>query len=165
MKVTSQKAVNQQYAKTHIKIPQIARWRIAGISDTKIQQLLGMSSSGLAQILATQEYRDYEAALLNGHLSAMDRALACKVEAIHQELRQAVPAALRFLVDAVTQRRDMRTAFMAAREILDRDPDHTLPAAKADESIAPGVPSAVIEAAAEEGNKIAQTYDAKKAVN
>jgi len=165
MKISSQAKANQNYAKTNIKLPQIARWRIAGISDTKIQQLLGMSSSGLAQILATQEYRDYEAALLNGHLSAMDRALAGKVEAIHQELRVCVPAAVRCLVDAVTQRRDLKTALAAAKEILDRDPDHVLPASKADESVAPGVPAAVLEAAAEEGNKIAQTYDNKDKQN
>jgi len=92
MKVVSHKLVN-------IKIPQIARWRIAGVTDRKIADLIGMSGSGLAQILATAEYQDYEAALLNGHLSAMDRALAGKVEAIQQECRLAVPAALRCLVD------------------------------------------------------------------
>jgi len=165
MKISAQKQVNQQYAKTHIKVPQIARWRIAGISDTKIQQLLGMSSSGLAQILASQEYRDYEVALLNGHLSAMDRALAGKVEAIHQELRACVPAAVRCLVDTVTQRRDLKSALAAAKEILDRDPDRTLTAVKSDEPTAPGVPAAVLEAAAEEGNKIASNYNEETKVN
>ncbi len=158
MKVVSHKVTN-------IKIPQIARWRIAGITDTKIQQLLGMSSSGLAQILATDEYKEYEAALLNGHLSAMDRALAGKVEAIQQECRTAVPAALRCLVDVVTQRRDLKAAFAAAREILDRDPDRTLPASVDAEPVAPGVPAEVISQAAEEGNKIAQNYVDKVKVN
>ena len=155
------------YAKTNIKIPQIARWRIAGISDRKIQQLLGMSGSGLAQILASPEYIEYEAALLNGHLSAMDRALAGKVDAIHQEMRQAVPAALRALVDTVTQRRDLKAAMAAAKEILDRDPDRSLVASRSDEAVAPGVPAEVIEAAAQEGNKIAATYNEaeKKVVN
>jgi len=163
MKLSSQPQAN--YAKTNIKIPQIVRWRIAGISDTKIQQMLGMSSSGLAQILATQEYKDEEAAYLNAHLSAMDRALAGKVEAIHQELRCAVPAAVRCLVDAVTQRRDLKTALAAAKEILDRDPEHALPSATGDMAVAPGVPAAVLEAAAEEGNKIAENYDGKTTVN
>ena len=48
---------------SNIKIPQIARWRIAGITDTKIAELIHMSGQGLARILATQEYKDYEAAL------------------------------------------------------------------------------------------------------
>jgi hypothetical protein len=147
------------YAKTNIKIPQVARWRIAGISDRRIAQMLGMTPSGLAQLLATPEYIEYEAALLNGHLSAMDRALAGKVEAIHQECRQAVPAALRCLVDTVTQRRDLKAAMAAAKEILDRDPDRTLVTSTSDEAVAPGVPAEVIEAAAAEGNAIAKNYD------
>jgi hypothetical protein len=147
------------YAKTNIKIPQIVRWRVAGISDVKIQKMLGMSSSGLAQILATPEYIEEEAAYLNGHLSAMDRALAGKVEAIHQSMRQAVPAALRCLVDTVTQRRDLKAAMQAAKEILDRDPDRTLVTSTSDEAVAPGIPAEVIEAAAAEGNAIAKNYD------
>ncbi len=155
------------YTKVNIKIPQIARWRIAGISDTKIQQLLGMSSGGLARLLATPEYKEYEAALLNGHLNAMDKALAGKVEAIHQEFKVAVPAAMRVLVDAVTQRRDLRAAIEAAKEIFDRDPDRTLVKQRDQEAIAPGVPAEILNAAAEDGNKIATTLqsDAKKAVN
>jgi hypothetical protein len=149
----------------NIKIPQIARWRIAGVSDKMIAQEMHMTVSGLAQLLATQEYQDYEAALMNGHLTAMDAALKGKVNLIHEELRQAVPAAVRFLVDAVTQRRDMRTAFAAAKEILDRDPDRTLPATDSEAAVAPGVPAAVLDAAAIEGNKIASTYVDKAKVN
>jgi len=149
----------------NIKIPQIARWRIAGVSDKRIAEEIHMTVSGLAQLLATPEYRDYEAALMNGHLTAMDAALAGKVKLIHDEMRQAVPAACRALVDIVTQRRDMKAAFAAAREILDRDPDRTLPASASEEAIAPGVPAAVLDAAAEAGNDIAKTYVDKAKVN
>lgn len=157
MKVTS-----QTYAKTNLKIPQIARWRMAGISDTTIQKLLGMSSGGLAQLLASSEYKEYEAALLNAHLSKMDEALAGKVDLIHQEFRVAVPAALRCLVDTVTQRRDLKAALGAAKEILDRDPDRTLVTNASQEPVAPGVPAEVLDNAAEEGNKIAEGYDKVK---
>lgn len=149
----------------NIKIPQVARWRIAGVSDKRIAEELHMTVSGLARLLATPEYQDYEAALMNGHLTAMDDALKGKVRLIHEELRQAVPAAVRFLVDAVTQRRDMRTAFAAAKEILDRDPDRTLPATASQEAVAPGVPAAVLDAAAEAGNAIATSYVDPKKVN
>jgi hypothetical protein len=148
------------YSKTNIKIPQIVRWRVAGITDKRIAAMLGMTPSGLAQILATPEYIEEEAAYLNGHLTAMDRAMAGKIEAIHQSCRQAVPAALRALVDTVTQRRDLKAAMTAAKEILDRDPDRTLVQSRSDEAVAPGVPVEVIEAAAKEGNAIAQNYDA-----
>lgn len=144
---------------SNIKIPQVVRWRVAGITDTKIAAMLGMSMSGLARLLGTQEYKDEEAAYMNGHLSAMDRAMAGKIEAIHQECRQAVPAALRALVDVVTQRRDLKAAMAAAKEILDRDPDKSLVTSKSDEPIAPGIPAEVINAAAEEGNRIAKTYE------
>ena len=149
----------------NIKIPQIARWRICGITDKKIAQLIGMTPSGLAQLLATQEYQDYEAALMNGHLSEMDKALAGKVAVIHDQCRTAVPAALRCLVDVVTQRRELKAAMAAAKEILDRDPDRILVASASEEAVAPGVPAAVLDAAADEGNKIASTYVDKKAVN
>jgi hypothetical protein len=144
-----------------IKIPQIARWRIAGVTDTKIAELIHMSIPGLARILATDEYKQYEAALLNGHLSDMDRALAGKVSAIHQEMRQAVPAALRALVDTVTQRRDLKAAMVAAKEILNRDPDRSLPDHADSGDTAQGIPTEVLEAAAAEGNKIASNYDAQ----
>jgi hypothetical protein len=146
---------------TNIKIPQIARWRIAGVTDLRIAQLMQMSLGGLARILASQEYIEYEAALMNGHITAMDSALAGKIDEIRGECRKAVPAALRCLVDAVTQRRDLKAAMVAAKEILDRDPDRTL-ASTGNEAIAPGVPVAIIDAAIEEGNRIAQSYDSKK---
>lgn len=149
----------------NIKIPQIARWRIAGVSDKKIADMLGMTVSGLARLLATPEYQEHEAALMNAHLTAMDRALAGKVEAIHNECRLAVPAALRTLVDVVTQRRDLKAAMAAAKEILDRDPDRTLTASTEREPVAPGVPAGVLDAAVEEGNKIATSYVDKEKVN
>lgn len=149
----------------NIKIPQIARWRIAGVSDKKISEMLGMTVSGLARLLATPEYQEHEAALMNAHLTAMDRALAGKVEAIHNECRLAVPAALRTLVDVVTQRRDLKAAMAAAKEILDRDPDRTLVTSTNREPVAPGVPGGVLDAAASEGNKIADTYVDKGKVN
>lgn len=135
------------------------------MSDKKIADMLGMTVSGLARLLATSEYVEYEAALMNAHLSAMDRALAGKVEAIQNECRVAVPAALRALVDVVTQRRDLKAAFAAAKEILDRDPDRTLPASSDQEAVAPGVPAGVLDAAAEAGNDIAATYVDKEKVN
>lgn len=144
---------------TNIKIPQIARWRIAGVTDVRIAQLIGMTGSGLARILATQEYIDYEAAIMNGQLTEMDKALKGKVDAIREGCREAVPAALRCLVETVTQRRDMKAAFAAAKEILDRDPDRTLTTSQSNEAIAPGVPASVLDAAVIEGNTIAQNYD------
>lgn len=141
----------------NIKIPQIARWRISGVSDTRIAQLIHMSMSGLARILASPEYQQYEFDLMNGHLKKMDEALAGKISEIHEECRRAVPAALRCLVDTVNQRRDLRAAMAAAKEILDRDPDRTL-APSDNPNAQQSVPAEMLAAAAEEGNKIASSF-------
>jgi hypothetical protein len=136
-----------------IKIPQIARWRIAGVTDTKIASLLGMSTGGLARILALPEYKEYETALLNGHISAMDKALAGKVQAIHHEFRQAVPAAVRCILDTVTQRRDLKAALEAAKTIFKMDPDRTFTEAGQEVGVE-GLPSGILDTVVEEGNKV-----------
>jgi hypothetical protein len=142
------------YAKVHIKIPQIARWRVAGISDTRIAELLKMTTSGLARILATPEYKEFEASYLNGQLTEMDRRMAGRIEEIHNEARAAVPAAMRCLVEAVTQKKDLRAAIDAAKEILDRDPDRALVKSRTGDELAQGVPMAVLDRAASEGNDL-----------
>lgn len=147
------------YAKTQLKIPQIARWRIAGITDKKIAELLHMTHPGLARLLATPEYQEFEAAYLSGHLSEMDRRMAGRIDEIRQEMRCAVPAALRCLVETATQKRDLKAAMQASIEILDRDPDKTL---TKESQVGEGdfrVPEAVIDAAGEEGNKISAQKD------
>lgn len=142
------------YAKVSIKIPQIARWRLAGIKDTTIGQMLGMSSGGLARLLATEEYKEYEAALLNGHLSKMDEALAGRVNLIQKEFSAGVPAAVRCLLDTVTQRKDLKASLEAAKEILDRDPDRTLVKNKGEAFVAPGLSNEVLASLTEENNQL-----------
>lgn len=141
-------------AQRAVKIPQIVRWVIAGISEVRIAELLQMTPAGIRIILNSPEYKEYEAAYLNGHLSAMDRAMAGKIDVLRTEMRNAVPAALRCLVDSVTQRKDLKTALEAAKEILRRDPDRTLPESAEDSFIEPGIPAEVLDAAAREGNSL-----------
>jgi hypothetical protein len=134
---------------------------VTGISDKVIAGYINMSTGGLAQLVATQEYKDYEACILQGHITDMDKALAGKTKLIHEEVRQAVPAALRCLVDTVSQRRDLKAAMSAAKEILDRDPDRTL---VVQDTSAPSeseavLPEGVLNKLTEEGNRIAQEYE------
>jgi len=159
-------------ATKNIKIPQIIRWRVAGLSEVKIADLLGMTTQAIRMIVTSQGYQDEEAAYLNGHLSAMDEALAGKVDVIHQNFRAAVPAAMRCLIDAVTQRKDLKTAIAAAGEILDRDPDRTLSKQsqrKEGEHEAPKLPDEVLNQAVIESNDIARSLNQsskdKKQVN
>ena len=115
------------HAQTKIRIEQIARYRIAGIRDFRIAEILKITPAALKFITEKIEYKEVEEALLVGHLTEMDLALAGQVDPLRQEVRNAVPAALRCLVDAVNQRRDLRTALAASVEILKRDPDRVAP--------------------------------------
>lgn len=115
------------HAQTKIRIEQIARYRIAGIRDLRIAEILKISPATLKFITDKIEYKETEEALLIGHLTEMDMALAGQVDPLRQEVRNAVPAALRCLVDAVNQRRDLRTALAASVELLKRDPDRVAP--------------------------------------
>lgn len=115
------------HAQTKIRIEQIARYRIAGIRDFRIAEILKITPAALKFITEKVEYREVEEALLIGHLTEMDLALAGQVDPLRQEIRNAVPAALRCLVDAANQRRDLRTALAASVEILKRDPDRVAP--------------------------------------
>jgi hypothetical protein len=137
-----------------LKIAQIARWRLAGIKDTVIQGLIKMSPGGFYRLVNTQSYKDYEEALKTKHLAQMDAALEGSVTAIRQELHGAVPAAMRCLLETVNQRKDMKAALEAAKEILDRDPEASLSKNRGQQSVAPGLSAELLESATAEADKL-----------
>lgn len=149
---------------TTIKIAQLARWKVAGVSNVRCAELLQMTPEGVKVLMLSQDYLEYEAAIMSGHLTEMDKALAGRVTAIRKEMQVAVPAALRCLVDAATQRKDLPSAISAAKEILKRDPDHTLPE-YSEETVAPGIPAEVIDQAAAESNQGLKTQPPKEVIN
>jgi hypothetical protein len=110
-----------------MRYEQIARYRASGrMTDAKVAEMVGMSPGGLALALRTPEYKEIEAGVFEGRLTQIDYDLAEQDEEIKKHARAAVPAALRALVDGVTQRRDLRSALLAAKTILQFDPSHTL---------------------------------------
>jgi hypothetical protein len=113
------------HAQTKIRIEQIARMRIAGLRDTKICEVLKMSPAVLHFITAKVEYKETEEALLLGHLTEMDQALTGKVDELRFQMKCAVPAAMRCILETVNQRRDLRTALAASLEVFKLDPDRT----------------------------------------
>ena len=146
--------------KVNIKIEQIARMRVhGGISDGRIAELLGLTRSGLSRILSLPEYIQAEQCILQGVTSGMDEALAGKAEEMKKVFSVGVPAAMRTLLETVTQRRDLRAAMEAAKEILDRDPDHTFTKLKdmpADAGMPTyQIPGAMLDNAAQDAAKIA----------
>ena len=122
-----------------------------------------INSPVLKYLTSKEEYKEAEEAYLLGHLSEMDKAVAGKVDELRQGLRNAVPA-LRGLVEAVTQRRDLRTMLVAAKEILDRDPDQTFVSNRGNsEGIAtPHLPEAVLQDAVTNGDRVANDVASNK---
>lgn len=108
------------------KINQIARLRLfSGMKDNAVAQLIGLTQSGLSRIIALPEYQEVERQLLEGGITKLDEVVAGKADEMKKLFAPAVPAAMRTLVETVTQRRDLRAAVAASIEVLDRDPDHT----------------------------------------
>ncbi len=146
--------------KVRIKLEQIARLRVVGsIPDGRIAELLGLTSSGLSRILALPEYKEAEECILTGALTKMDEAMAGKVEEIRNALRPGVPAAVRALLDAVTQRRDVRASLVAAKEIIALDPDRSLVVRRPEEEglVPDEISPIVMDSALSEGNQVANT--------
>lgn len=134
---------------TWLRIQRVARMEVVGISDRAICENEGFDAPALKYLRGLKEYQEVKEDILQGHLTEMDRAMAGKVDIMRQEIRNAVPSALRCLIDVVNQRRDLRTALSAASELLDRDPDRVFLKAKAPDSTAPGegvrLPDTIIE--------------------
>jgi len=138
-----------------LKIAQIARMRTAGIKDVQIARALNITNSGLQRILRTHEYIDYEEAYFQGHLSKMDEKMAGKIDLLNRHMRAAVPMALRTIMDVAMQRKDLKSALAASKEILDRDPDRTFNADVTHDAPGAGLPTALFESLVKDADGVA----------
>ena len=101
----------------YIKAEQIARMIVKGWSKSKIAVQMGMSYDGLRRITECPEYIQIETAVRQQVTGKMDQVLDKRAE-MSDEIEDAVPDALRVLLDGVRHKHDLR----AACEVLDRDP-------------------------------------------
>ena len=85
----------------------------------------------------------------------MDEALAGRAALIRQTFAVGVPAAMRALLETVTQKRDLRARLEAAREFLDRDPDRTFTKDRTQVTPEVSLPDKVLESAEVDGEKVA----------
>jgi hypothetical protein len=90
---------------------------VKGMPKTRIAIEMGMSYDGLVRITREPEYLKIEEDVRNMVVGKMDARLAKRAE-MSDEVEEAVPEAMKVLLDAVTKKRDLR----AALEVLDRDP-------------------------------------------
>jgi hypothetical protein len=139
-----------------LRIQRVARMRVAGIKDQVIQLREGITAPAFQYLIKLPEYIEVEEAVFDGTISAMDRAIAGNVETLRQEVRGAVPAALRTVIEVANQRRDLKTALAASLELLDRDPDRVAQKSKPQEQSIDGVrlPDGVIDVVSKEADKV-----------
>jgi len=139
-----------------MRMEQIARYRVAGLKDAKIAELVGLTQAGLAVLVSGQDYKDLENSILTGQVSKLDQALAGKINELRSEVRAAVPAALRTIVEACIQKRDLKTALAAAKHILEIDPDKTFSEGASLNQTAPKVPLDFLKGVVDEADKVAK---------
>ena len=139
-----------------LRIQRVARMRVAGIKDTVIQLREGITPPAFHYLINLPEYKEVEESLFDGAISAMDRAIAGNVETLRNEVRGAVPAALRTVIEVANQRRDLKTALAASLELLDRDPDRVAQKSKPSEVPIEGyrIPDNVIDVVSKEADKV-----------
>lgn len=87
--------------------------------------MIGLTVSGLHTIKQRPEYKELIRNLMAGAQVQYDNALALDVDKMKEEFAVGVPTAMRTLVEACTQRKDLKTAIEASKELLDRDPKRT----------------------------------------
>lgn len=150
--------------KMYILVSQIARLRISGIKDNIIAQTLNLRSQVVYRITKTQYYKEVEEALLHGHLSAMDAKLAKKRDVMEGIMEQATPQAVMTIVEVARQRRDLRSALAAAKDILRMDPNRTF-AVDGDSRIrssnSPGLPASLFESIAKDADGVSVAVGTK----
>lgn len=153
---------------TLMRMQRVARMEIAGVSDSAICKAEGFDYPALKYLRSLDEFKELRQDLLEGHLTEMDRALAGRVDILRQEVRQAVPSALRCLIDVVNQRKDLRTALAAAGELLDRDPDKTFLKTKdngngVDNSGSVSIPDTLMQSVTDQADSV--TKSVKERIN
>ena len=147
-----------------LRIQRVARMRVAGIKDQVIQIREGITPPAFQYLIKLPEYQDVEQALFDGAISAMDKAIAGNVETLRNEVRGAVPAALRTVIEVANQRRDLKTALAASLELLDRDPDRIAQKSKPSEIPIDGIrlPDGVIDVVSKEADKVSAEINSKR---
>jgi hypothetical protein len=96
---------------------------------------LHLEQSELSYIMGLPEFLAEQDKVLGTTVSAQDRALAGNTNRLRAEFRNAVPGALRTLVAAAHQSRDLKLAVTASMELLDRDPDRNFSKQRGGEAV------------------------------
>jgi len=96
------------------------------MTDAAIADIVGLTPTGLALAVKTSAYLAIEQEVREGRLSELEEEIDSERNQIRRMATAAVPAALRALVETVSQKQDLRSALQAAKTILQFDPAKTL---------------------------------------
>lgn len=105
---------------------------VKGLPKTRIAIEMGMSYDGLMRITRDSGYLTIEENVRKGVTDKMDARLDRRA-AMECEVEDAVPEAMRILLDQVIQKRDLK----AALEVLDRDPRRQFAKSRGGEAVNP----------------------------
>lgn len=107
------------FDKNQIRREKAARMEIASVyTDAEIAAVIGLTPGGLANLKRHPHYRDIIVSLKEGTVRDMDLAIAEDVGAMRKRIREFVPHALRTIMDAASQRRDLKLAVQASNDII-----------------------------------------------
>lgn len=108
--------------KTQMRIEKAARLELTGLmTDAEIAEVIGLTPAGYAQMKTRQDYKDIRASLKTGFIRDLDADLGSDIKAIREKVRNNLPAAVQTIIDAATQRSDLRVAVSAAETLIEID--------------------------------------------
>jgi hypothetical protein len=155
--------------KTLSRLHRVARMTVAGMRDERIADAVGLTYAGLAQLKQRPEFKELVQEVLQGTITKYDEQLAGDIAALRSEFAVGVPVAMRTLLEAVQQKKDLKASIEAAKEILDRDPNATFSKSSRQTTDHPQTPTlsdAQIASLGIESDKIAkESYTPKEQVN
>lgn len=150
------------------RIHKVARLSVAGVRDDRIATIVGLSLAGLASLKQRQDYKDLVQEILAGTITRWDEEIANDVVALRQEFAVGVPLAMRTLLDAVQQKRDLKSSIEAAKELLDRDPKKVFSknaVAAPEDGERPSLPSHILNSISKDADDaVAEVANSKKVV-
>ena len=154
--------------KTQSRIYKVACMTISGMRDERIAAIVGLSASGLATLKQRQDYKDLVGEKLAGTITRWDEELAGDVKALRTEFAVGIPLAMRSLIDAVQQKKDLKASIEAAKELLDRDPQQVFPKSSrvVPENTGPSLSEGLLKSIGAEADAVAtQIAPPKEAIN
>lgn len=158
--------LDRYQVKLQAKIKQIAVIRATGkYTDREIAAQFNLMPAGLARIVALPEYKELEQKEVQRLVSGLQDIVSSDQANLVKAYEVIIPESLKGLLDTVRQNRDLKARMEAIKEAFDRDPKKTFAKAVGEVDAAAkagNIPSSVVAAAIETGNRIVASQQGSK---